>query len=581
MTIFGLCMIVRNEEHIITQCLESVYKYIGRWDICDTGSTDNTVKIIENFFRDKNIPGQVHHHEWKGFSHNRSLAFQMSEPNCDMIYIIDADDKLLTPLVIPPECTMADSLIIELQEGRFVTQKRQQIFRSGLQWGYSAVVHEYPYSKINPNPVIMETTKIKVLASRGGDRSKDPLKYWRDALLMQEDLKRIEKIPPHKLPHWEKALESRYHYYISQSWYDFHHYEECIKWCDSRCKFNGFKEEIYRALLNKGRCLRALGRDSKEVIKAFQACHENDRFRSEAAFEILNEYERMGNYKEAWEFLQKIQSIKRPKDKMFIVEDYVYTYGKNEKASTLSFKLGKYKDAYKYADILYKLCREIGQMQYANNLKKQCIPFLLQDYCSYESITIHPSNKNDITFKLLINDSTESAQASLSSFLATCNDFRDIDKWVYISETRLLELEKLFPFLVYGDETGTKMTIVVSSNDRFYHKINLIEYIQDCKKSKIHEYDQLDILNSQLATLRKHKANNDILGPKISEIVSMKRLIAEKEANKQDPKIIYLNGEPNEEKKLNKLKQTCTSPYVLFGSGTGLYSFNFETSIRQ
>ena len=44
----SLCMIVKNESHIIHECLESVYKHIDYWVISDTGSTDNTQKIIKS-----------------------------------------------------------------------------------------------------------------------------------------------------------------------------------------------------------------------------------------------------------------------------------------------------------------------------------------------------------------------------------------------------------------------------------------------------------------------------------------------------------------------------------------------------
>ena len=38
----SLVMIVKDEEHIIKECLESMYKNIDRYDITDTGSTDKT-----------------------------------------------------------------------------------------------------------------------------------------------------------------------------------------------------------------------------------------------------------------------------------------------------------------------------------------------------------------------------------------------------------------------------------------------------------------------------------------------------------------------------------------------------------
>ena len=43
----------KNEEHVIIDTLNSVYKHIDYWVICDTGSTDNTCKLIIDFFTEK------------------------------------------------------------------------------------------------------------------------------------------------------------------------------------------------------------------------------------------------------------------------------------------------------------------------------------------------------------------------------------------------------------------------------------------------------------------------------------------------------------------------------------------------
>ena len=58
----SLVMIVKNEEHIIKECLESMYKSIDRYDITDTGSTDKTKEIIKEFFDEKEIPGEIYDH---------------------------------------------------------------------------------------------------------------------------------------------------------------------------------------------------------------------------------------------------------------------------------------------------------------------------------------------------------------------------------------------------------------------------------------------------------------------------------------------------------------------------------------
>ena len=60
-------MIVKNETHIIHECLESVAPLIDYWVISDTGSTDGTQELITKFFAEKGIPGELHQDEWKGF----------------------------------------------------------------------------------------------------------------------------------------------------------------------------------------------------------------------------------------------------------------------------------------------------------------------------------------------------------------------------------------------------------------------------------------------------------------------------------------------------------------------------------
>ena len=53
-----LTMIVRNEERVIERCLASVRPYVDGYVICDTGSTDRTIELIEAAM--EGIEGVVH-----------------------------------------------------------------------------------------------------------------------------------------------------------------------------------------------------------------------------------------------------------------------------------------------------------------------------------------------------------------------------------------------------------------------------------------------------------------------------------------------------------------------------------------
>ena len=85
MSTICLCMIVKDEAHIIEETLERVSKYISSYAISDTGSSDNTIEIIENFFKKKDIPGKVYQDEWEDFGHNRSVALSHCKNKSDYI----------------------------------------------------------------------------------------------------------------------------------------------------------------------------------------------------------------------------------------------------------------------------------------------------------------------------------------------------------------------------------------------------------------------------------------------------------------------------------------------------------------
>ncbi|HPG37919.1 MAG TPA: glycosyltransferase [bacterium] len=83
----SLCMIVKNEEKFLPQCLESVQGVVDEIVIVDTGSTDRTVEIATRY------NARVYHHPWEGnFSKARNIS--LSYATCDWILVIDADEKL-------------------------------------------------------------------------------------------------------------------------------------------------------------------------------------------------------------------------------------------------------------------------------------------------------------------------------------------------------------------------------------------------------------------------------------------------------------------------------------------------------
>ncbi|MDQ1147984.1 glycosyltransferase involved in cell wall biosynthesis [Bacillus sp. SORGH_AS 510] len=88
MTTISLCMIVKNEEEVLANCLQSIQKICDEIIIVDTGSTDRTKEIAKQF------TDKVLDFKWiDDFSAARNFAF--SQATMDYILWLDADDVLL------------------------------------------------------------------------------------------------------------------------------------------------------------------------------------------------------------------------------------------------------------------------------------------------------------------------------------------------------------------------------------------------------------------------------------------------------------------------------------------------------
>ena len=81
------CMIVKNEEKFLPQCLKSIKDVVDEIIIVDTGSTDRTVEIAQSF------GAKVYHHPWKN-SFSEARNHSLNYATCDWILQIDADEAL-------------------------------------------------------------------------------------------------------------------------------------------------------------------------------------------------------------------------------------------------------------------------------------------------------------------------------------------------------------------------------------------------------------------------------------------------------------------------------------------------------
>lgn len=83
----SLCMIVKNEEKYLDECLSSVQGLVGEMVVVDTGSTDRTVEIARRH------GARVFHYQWQN-DFARARNFALSHCSLPWVLYLDADERL-------------------------------------------------------------------------------------------------------------------------------------------------------------------------------------------------------------------------------------------------------------------------------------------------------------------------------------------------------------------------------------------------------------------------------------------------------------------------------------------------------
>ncbi|MFN7252526.1 MAG: glycosyltransferase family 2 protein [Anaerobacillus sp.] len=88
MNTLSLCMIVKNEEKVLSRCLESVKGLVDEMIIVDTGSEDKTIEVAKSY------GANIYHYKWDNhFSNARN--FSLEQTKTDWQLVLDADEYIV------------------------------------------------------------------------------------------------------------------------------------------------------------------------------------------------------------------------------------------------------------------------------------------------------------------------------------------------------------------------------------------------------------------------------------------------------------------------------------------------------
>ena len=358
----SLClnMIVKNESKIITRLLKSVLPIIDTYLICDTGSTDDTPNIINTFFKEHNIPGEVITEPFKNFGYNRTFALQAAKGRATYALLLDADMIFkIEPSFDKQKLTAGAYLII--QRGGSLSYHNTRLIRLDINAKCVGPTHEY--YDLPPGTSTEKLDSIWIADIGDGGCKAD--KFERDIRLLKQG---IAEEP------LNSSLSGRYYFYLANSYFNTGRHEESIPYYRKRIELGGWHEEVFYAHLNLGHAYMTIGQEELAICTWMNAYNLHPA-RAETIYEITRHYREKGKNKIGMAFCMLGKSIPYPKNDSLFIHTDVYETGFDYELSIL----GYYNN---YPNIHKLLCKLMNKLpsKYDNLLSnyKFCTPKLAQ-----------------------------------------------------------------------------------------------------------------------------------------------------------------------------------------------------------
>lgn len=325
-----LNMIVKNESRVIARCLTSVLPLIDTWVIVDTGSTDGTQEVIQEFMKKNKIPGALYERPWINFGYNRDEALQLAMTKADYVLFIDADEYFVYEQNFKLPELDKDFYYVDISHSGS-RYGRNSLIHTKHDWKWVGVLHEVVCSNTASTH---ETLKnIYNMYTTDGARSKDPRKYHKDAEILEAGLK-------------DEPNNERYVFYLAQSYRDAGEYAQALKNYEKHSQMPAWDQERFWSFLRIAQMQELLNKPDEEVIKNYKKAYKYRTSRIEPLYYLASFFRKKGDFESSYK-VAKIGEKMPISDDVLFVEKYLYDYGLLLELSISAYWVGKYRECQK------------------------------------------------------------------------------------------------------------------------------------------------------------------------------------------------------------------------------------------
>ena len=328
-----VCIMVKNESDGILLSLDSVKDIASSIVILDTGSEDDTIKVITDWCNDNSITLYLKEEAFVDFSVSRNVLLDFADniKECEFQLLMDSRGEL-------QGCTEFMEFIKSVRQngdsGAYSIRQKwyngpnstyvyfnRRLIKPRHGWRYKQPVHEYMYNikgDIKSNMAFKQcnTPNVCLYQERTKDGGNSEKRYIRDKGILQDVYNK-------------NPTDSRIVFYLAQTYQCLKDYELAYKYYIERTKLKGYQEEVFHAYLRAGDIGVVLEKPWEHAmglyLKSFECL---DTKRVEPLLNIARHYITTKQWKLAHMFIKEACLLEYPTELKLFVDPTKYTYAR-------------------------------------------------------------------------------------------------------------------------------------------------------------------------------------------------------------------------------------------------------------
>lgn len=337
-----LNMIVRDYP-AVDRALISASPFYDEIFVTDTGSVDNTIKVMQDTARMiVRKPITITRFKWNGnYNDARNYALKKVPSRCDYVLILDADSEVEPKTT---ERTVLTKMAYNIQCNTLGTRAfypRTLLLKNDGKWTWKRRRHEIPVHEDAPFDFVY-LEDYSILYRQDTPRQKDPNRWLDDAKAM-------------KLDHQDDPTDARTVFYLALSYGNAGMFTEAITYYKLRISMHGWYEEEYESLNYLGDIYQTLNMPEKLIVETWARASMVNPRRVEVLQKLSQYLRNKGRHAEAYivaligvkhmESPTPIFSTKERESRLFL-KQFIYEYGMEMEHAAAAWHLGFFHEGY-------------------------------------------------------------------------------------------------------------------------------------------------------------------------------------------------------------------------------------------